>query len=168
MKRFFLLFCALLLILFSLELWRPVQHFAVVPWTHALARLSGAVASFFDADVVAQGSLLLDRRNGSGVSIEAGCNGVEACLMLIAAMLAFPTGWRQKLKGVAIGVVAVQAVNVLRVISLFYLLRWDAEVFNFAHLYLWQALIMLDVLVVWLLWIRRLPRVAVNESTTHG
>jgi hypothetical protein len=27
-------------------------------------------------------------------------------------------------------------------------------VFEFAHLYMWQALIMLDVLVVWLLWMR--------------
>ena len=26
--------------------------------------------------------------------------------------------------------------------------------FNFAHEYLWQALIMLDVLIVWLLWVR--------------
>jgi hypothetical protein len=30
------------------------------------------------------------------------------------------------------------------------------KVFEFAHLYLWQALIMLDVLVVWLLWVRYL------------
>lgn len=167
MKRFVLLFCVLLLVLFSLELWRPVQHLAVVPWTHALARLSGAIASCFDPEVIAQGKLLLDRRSGSGVSIEAGCNGVEACLMLVAAMLAFPTGWRHKFKGVVIGIIAVQAVNLLRVISLFYLRRWDAEVFNFAHLYLWQALIMLDVLVVWLLWIRCLPRYAADEST-HG
>ncbi|WP_367113325.1 hypothetical protein [Zoogloea sp.] len=45
-------------------------------------------------------------------------------------------------------------MNVLRVISLFYLARWDKDFFEFAHLYLWQALIMLDVLIVWLVWIR--------------
>jgi hypothetical protein len=31
-------------------------------------------------------------------------------------------------------------------------------VFEWAHLYVWQALIMLDVLIVWLVWIRTLPR----------
>jgi hypothetical protein len=31
-------------------------------------------------------------------------------------------------------------------------------VFEWAHLYVWQALIMLDVLVVWLIWVRTLPR----------
>lgn len=44
--------------------------------------------------------------------------------------------------------------TMLRVISLFYLGQWNTQVFNFAHEYLWQALIMLDVLIVWLLWIR--------------
>ena len=54
--------------------------------------------------------------------------------------------------------VAVQAANLLRVISLYYLGQWNMEAFEFAHLYLWQALIMLDVLVVWLLWIRAVAR----------
>jgi exosortase/archaeosortase family protein len=57
----------------------------------------------------------------------------------------------------------VQAANILRVISLYYLGKWDKEVFDFAHLYLWQALIMLDVLVVWLLWIRAVAR---NQGAT--
>jgi len=52
----------------------------------------------------------------------------------------------------------VQAVNVLRIVSLFYLGQWNMQWFEFAHLYLWQALIMLDVLVVWLLWVRYLAR----------
>ena len=52
------------------------------------------------------------------------------------------------------GFLAVQGLNVVRVISLFYLGQWNTQVFNFAHEYLWQALIMLDVLVVWLLWVR--------------
>ena len=44
------------------------------------------------------------------------------------------------------------------IITLFYLAGWNAQVFEFAHLYLWQALIMLDVLVVWLLWMRWVAR----------
>jgi hypothetical protein len=46
------------------------------------------------------------------------------------------------------------------VASLFYLGQWNANAFQWAHLYLWQALIMLDVLIVWLVWIRTLPRPA--------
>ena len=96
--------------------------------------------------------------NGFAVSIEAGCNGVEATIVLLAAILAFPAPWKHKLAGLAAGIVAVQGLNILRVISLFYLGQWDYQVFEWAHLYVWQALIMLDVLVVWLVWVRTLPR----------
>jgi hypothetical protein len=43
-------------------------------------------------------------------------------------------------------------------VSLFYIGQWSLKVFEWAHLYLWQALIMLDALIVWLLWLRLLPR----------
>jgi len=55
-------------------------------------------------------------------------------------------------------VVAVQLLNVVRVISLFYIGQWNREAFEWAHQYVWQALIMLDVLIVWLIWVRRVPR----------
>jgi len=63
-----------------------------------------------------------------------------------------------RMTGVGLGFVAVQAVNVLRIIVLFYLAGQSEAVFRFAHMYLWQALIMLDVLVVWLLWVRQVAR----------
>jgi exosortase/archaeosortase family protein len=61
------------------------------------------------------------------------------------------------LRGIVVGIVAVQALNVLRVISLCYLGRWNRDVFEWAHLYVWQALIMLDVLIVWAIWVRLVP-----------
>jgi len=71
-------------------------------------------------------------------------------------MLAFPAPWRHKLAGLGIGIAAVQGLNIVRVISLFYLGQWNRDVFEWAHLYVWQALIMLDVLIVWLIWVRTL------------
>lgn len=63
-----------------------------------------------------------------------------------------------KLWGLGLGFMAVQGVNLLRVVSLFFLGQWNLQVFEFAHLYMWQALIMLDVLIVWLLWMRYVAR----------
>jgi exosortase H (IPTLxxWG-CTERM-specific) len=83
---------------------------------------------------------------------------VEAAIVLIAGMLAFPAPWRMKIVGILIGIAAVQVANLLRVISLYYLGKWNTQIFEFAHLYLWQALIMLDVLIVWLLWMRSVAR----------
>ncbi len=159
MLRFFLLFVVLLAVLFGLELTPWVQDWFVIPWTNALAAISTWIVTLFDGNVVATGKVMRSSTNGFAVSIEAGCNGVEATLVLLAAMLAFPAPWKHKVVGLVIGVVAVQLLNILRVISLFYLGQWNYDVFEWAHLYVWQALIMLDVLVVWLIWVRRVPRI---------
>ena len=159
MLRFFLLFVVLLAALFGLELTPWVQDWFVVPWTNALARISTWIVTLFDGNVVATGKVMRSNTNGFAVSIEAGCNGVEATLVLLAAILAFPAPWTHKAVGLVIGILAVQLLNILRVISLFYLGQWNYEVFEWAHLYVWQALIMLDVLVVWLIWVRRVPRI---------
>jgi exosortase H (IPTLxxWG-CTERM-specific) len=156
--RFFVLFLAIQATLFGLELTPPAQRYFVEPWTYALAKISTAIVTFFDPNVVAVGKVMRSTANGFAVSIEAGCNGVEATIVLVAAILAFPAPWRHKLMGLCAGIVAVQGLNILRVISLFYLGQWDFKVFEWAHLYVWQALIMLDVLVVWLIWVRTLPR----------
>lgn len=157
MTRFLVIFVVLLVVLFGIELTPWAQRWLVVPWTGALAAISTAIVTFFDADVVAVGKVIRSTANGFAVSIEAGCNGIEATLVLAAAILAFPAPWRHKLAGLVIGAAAVQVLNVARVISLFYLGQWDHAVFEWAHQYAWQALIMLDVLVVWLIWVRRVP-----------
>jgi exosortase H (IPTLxxWG-CTERM-specific) len=158
MVRFFLGFLILQAALFGAELTPWGQAWFVTPWTNTLAAISADVVKLFDAQVIAEGKLLQSERNGFAVSIEAGCNGVEATIVLVAAMLAFPASWQRKLAGLAIGIVAVQGLNVIRVISLFYLGQWSQDAFEFAHRYVWQALIMLDVLVIWLLWVRTVPR----------
>ena len=158
MIRFFVVFLLWLAALFGLELTPWGQAWFVEPWTSALARLSATLVTLFDPGVAAIGKVLRSTANGFAVSIEAGCNGVEATIVLVAAMFAFPAPWRHKLIGLGAGIVAVQGLNVIRVISLFYLGQWNRDVFEWAHLYVWQALIMLDVLIVWLVWVRTLPR----------
>ena len=168
MLRFFVTFVAMLAVLFGLELTPVAQKYFVVPWTDALAAMSAWLVTVFDPGVTATGNVLRSGVNGFAVAIEAGCNGVEATIVLVAAMLAFPAPWQKKLTGLAIGIVAVQGLNIVRVISLFYLGQWSYRVFEWAHLYVWQALIMLDVLIVWLVWVRLLPRTDGSSGPPGG
>jgi exosortase H (IPTLxxWG-CTERM-specific) len=155
MTRFFVIFLSVLAGLFLVELLNPVQAAVVVPWTSLLARASAFIVHMIDPTVISRGVVLQQSEPPYfGVSIEAGCNGVEATIVLIAAMLAFPSSWKMKLWGLGLGFIAVQGVNLIRIVSLFFIGQWSLKVFEFAHLYMWQALIMLDVLVVWLLWMR--------------
>jgi len=160
MTRFLLVFAVLLVGLLAAELTPPLQRAVVEPWTALLARASVALVTLFDAHAAASGKVILSTANGFAISIEAGCNGVEAAIVLISAMLAFPAPWKHRAIGILAGLLAVQLLNVVRVISLFYLGQWSTRAFEWAHLYVWQGLIMLDVLIVWLVWIRTLPTAA--------
>jgi len=156
MRRFAITFLVLLVLLFAFELTPPGQAL-VVPWTELVAKASAGVVTAFDGNALSQGKILYNPVTGFAVAIEAGCNGVEAMLVLLAGILAYPSPWRSKAIGVAIGIVAIQALNLVRIVSLFYLGQWNAQWFEWAHLYVWQALIMLDALIVWLLWMRSVP-----------
>ena len=164
MLRFFILFLVLQATLFGLELTPWAQEWFVAPWTITLAHISTWLVTLFDHDVVATGRIIRSTSNGFAVSIEAGCNGVEATIVLLAAMLAYPAPWKNKLLGLLAGTLAVQGLNIVRVVSLFYLGQWNRSWFEWAHLYVWQALIMLDVLIVWLVWVRTLPRDGVDRG----
>ena len=51
----------------------------------------------------------------------------------------------------------IQTLNVVRIISLFYLGQWSYIVFEWFHLYLWPVFIMMDVLLafaIYLHWLR--------------
>lgn len=158
MLRFFVLFMTLLVGLFSLRITRFGTEYVTVPFTGVLADISAFLIKAFDSDVVSHGIIIQSQSTGFAVQIAPGCDGIEAVIILVSAILAFPSPWKHKLVGIAIGFVAIQALNLVRIISLFYLGQWSQTWFDWFHLYLWQALIVLDALAVWLIWLRYLPR----------
>ena len=55
-------------------------------------------------------------------------------------------------EGLLLGLAAIQGLNFIRFISLFYLGQYSISWFEFAHAYLWESLIMLDALAVFCFW----------------
>jgi exosortase H (IPTLxxWG-CTERM-specific) len=167
MLRFSLLFASIVTVLLIAELTPPVQAVLVIPFTSLIADVSAWIMQTFDDQVRAQGKVIWDQGSGFAVSIEAGCNGVEAGIVLVAAVLAFPAAWRERAIGIGLGVLTVQMLNLVRIISLFYLGQWNKTFFEWAHLYVWQALIMLDVLLVFLIWLRWISKQA-HRADAHA
>lgn len=156
-------FFFILVVLFGIEMLNPVQQHVILPFTSFIAEVCASILIPFDSNVIAYGKILQSSVTGFAVSIEPGCNGIEAAIMLIAAVVAFPATIRQKISAITIGFFAIQVANILRIISLFYLGQWNMDVFQWAHLYLWPVLIMVDVLAVFLIWLR-----VINKSNDDG
>lgn len=148
----------LLTSLFSLRITKFGTEWVTEPFTGLLADVSAFLIKLFDSDVVSHGVIIASQSTGFAVQIAPGCDGIEAVIILISAILAFPAPWKHRLIGIGIGFVAIQSLNLVRIISLFYLGQWNQTWFEWFHLYLWQALIVLDALAVWLVWLRYLPR----------
>lgn len=158
MKKYALIYFLILGFLFWIETTHWVQSFTVGTWTHFLADFSGGLMQVFDDKVMVQGSDIRNSQTGYAVSIKSGCNGVEAAMILAAAILAYPAAWLKKSVGMMVGVLAIQILNVVRIISLYYLGAWSQKALDIAHLYVWPGLIILDALVIFLLWIHWLGR----------
>jgi exosortase H (IPTLxxWG-CTERM-specific) len=167
-KRFVTIFLLILVSLFTLEMLEPVQKHVIIPFTSMLAYLSAALILPFDDTAIAYGKILQFKDTGFAVSIEAGCNGVEATIVLIAAIVAFPASWRNRALAIFLGFLAIQVMNLARIISLFYLGNWNMNYFEWIHLYLWPALIMLDVLIVFVVYLRYLSRKEGQRELSHG
>ena len=96
--------------------------------------------------------------SGFGVEMKDGCNAVNVTILLWAAVIAFPATWRMRAWGTVAGSLVIQAVNVIRFITLFYIGQYSATWFDFAHGYLWESLIVLDTVVIFWLWVSRVSR----------
>ena len=75
-------------------------------------------------------------------------------LILVAAMLAFPSGLARKATGILSGVVLIQVVNVIRILALFQVGQWSDTLFDLTHKYLWPALIIVIALGFFLVWVK--------------
>jgi exosortase H (IPTLxxWG-CTERM-specific) len=164
MIRFFVLFTVLLVGLFTLEILQPAEEYVILPFTSFIADVSVWILQVFDDSVESYKNIIRNSVTGFGVRIERGCNGVEAVIILFAAIFSFPAPFKNKIIGFVIGFFAIQVLNLVRIISLFYLGQWNQVAFEWFHLYLWQALIILDALVVWLIWLRTLPQAKLKRQ----
>jgi exosortase H (IPTLxxWG-CTERM-specific) len=149
--RFLLVFGISLAVLFGLLL-APASAPAVNRFTNGLVTVSAALIRFFGGHAVAIGDLLQDPFNRFAIQMAYGCNGAHVTILLWAAVLAFPATWKQKAKGLLAGTAAIHVVNLIRFISLFYVGEYNRAWFDFAHLYLWESLMMIDTLVIFWTW----------------
>ena len=157
--RFIILFLAILGTTFTIIALRPVNDAVVVPYTAFIARVSGVVLRLFGESATVSGCLVSSPR--FAVTIYNGCNGLITSLIFIAGLLAFPARPAAKLIGVGGGLLAIQIINMVRIVSLFYIGIFLPDLFNDAHIFIWQSLVILTGVALWVVWANR---VALREK----
>jgi exosortase/archaeosortase family protein len=99
---------------------------------------------------------------GVAQEVTPNCFGFAAVTFLLAAVLATPAGWRDRLKGVRLGLVGIVLANVLRLIMVSWFFAYAFFAFSFVHIPVWGTIVPLFLVGVWGLWVVRdlhyLPR----------
>src|SRR5436305_1539405 len=138
---------------FSLISLNWVNDHAIEPLTGGIARVSGAVLNVLGQKVTMTGTVIRSPR--FAVNIRNGCNGVEAMLIFLAAVLAFPASWKSRLAGLGLGIAAIQVVNLIRVVVLFLTGVYFPKIFDTSHTVIWQTIVILFGVMLWIFWANR-------------
>ena len=146
-------FAGLLLLFSGVLTLKPVDAAVVEPFTAGIARVCGAILKAAGEPVAVQGTEI--RSEAFAVQIENGCNGLETILLYTSAVLAFPAPWRKRLSGLLLGVAAIQAFNLVRVVTLFWIGAHRPALFQTSHTVVWQSLVVLVGVLLFLVWAAR-------------
>jgi exosortase H (IPTLxxWG-CTERM-specific) len=155
-------FGAALIVFYAVVALNPVNDYVIVPFTEIVASCSAAFLGIVLSGVEAAGTVIRSPR--FAIDVKNGCNGVEAMILLAAAIVAFPATLRSRLIGLAAASVAIQLLNLVRLSSLFWLGAYHRRIFDFFHVAVWQALVILAAISLFILWSLKFAEKRLAES----
>lgn len=70
---------------------------------------------------------------GSNLNVMRGCEGIEMFLLLAAGIVAFPAGWKQRMRGLLFGSILAYLLSVSRLMALHYILHYSPGAWEALH-----------------------------------
>jgi exosortase H (IPTLxxWG-CTERM-specific) len=128
-----------------------VDEHLVLPMTEATAQVSNVLLHLFGFATQVTGTVIAGT-DGIAVNILGGCNGAYVIAIFLAAVFSFPSSMREKLIGAGLGVPIVLAINLGRIVSLYYVGVRYPDLFESFHVHVWQTIVIVLAMAVWIAW----------------
>ena len=148
--RAYVIFFVSVLSFYTLLRTSLLREYLAEPLAVAFASVSGFILNLLALKATVSGTSL--QVQGFAAQIDDVCTGIFVVAIYLSAVLAYPSGPVEKLKGFMLGASAILILNLIRVLSLMYIGRYFPEFFETAHLLVWQSLIIFSALLVWIYW----------------
>lgn len=87
------------------------------------------------------------------------CTAIVLMVILLCAVIAYPSRIRQKLLCMAIGLPVLFVLNLVRTVTLYYIGAHIPNFFEIAHFVVWQSAMILAVVALWLFWVGKVVNV---------
>jgi len=139
--------------------WYPhiVDSHALDGLLEFTAQLTGSVLRILGTHVEVSGTAVSSADFSMMIVHE--CTAIVPMVILLCAVLAYPSRIRQKLVCLAIGLPILFLLNLLRTVTLYYVGVQIPDFFETAHYVVWQSAMILAVVTLWLLWVMRVVNV---------
>ena len=152
--RFFGLFALSFAVLYLIFGLMPGIRLGLIqPYTELLARAVKSIVNTFGAGATVDGITVQSPR--FSLKIVMGCDGVEASCLFAAGVLAFPTSWRAKVVGLALGLPLIHLINLGRLVGLYYAGVYVPSSFEELHVYVAQTIVILLSAAILIFWLDR-------------
>jgi exosortase H (IPTLxxWG-CTERM-specific) len=119
---------------------------------------SAFTLNLFGAGVTTNGTIVASDR--FAYNIVAECTAIGPLILYVGAVLAYPAAARSKAIGAGLGLLIIGGLNVVRLVSLFYIGTYAPRQLDVWHLLIWQGVMILSVVMLWLFWVRRFGNAA--------
>jgi len=149
--RFGLTFAALMTVFYGLSLL-PLFDRALLEYLRVNAWLSNVILNTLGQNTEVVG--LTIRAEHFSIAIRRGCDAIEPAWLFASAVLAFPMPWRQRLFGILAGVPLLCLLNLVRIVSLYFIGAYAPSLFYTMHLEVWPAIFILAAGTLWFFWMR--------------
>lgn len=148
--RFVGLFVVLLGVFYAITFIPVVSEDLIPAYLRWNARASTFILNVFGENATTRDTSVSSARYS--VNIRHGCDAIEPSALFLAAVLAFPAAFKSKLPGLVTGTLILAIINLVRIVSLFYVGIFKKEWFDFMHEDFWQPLFILLALTLWIAW----------------
>jgi exosortase H (IPTLxxWG-CTERM-specific) len=155
-KRFAFTYVILMGAFFALISFTPLQKIIDLNgiYSRLIAAITAKVINITGLTCTANGTNI----NLPTVTLDVvfGCNGLDAAMIFAIAVIAFPASWKKKLIGIVCGSVALQIINIIRIVFLAYLANAGIHAknyFEYIHLYVAQGLMIAISLGIFFLYL---------------
>ncbi len=155
--RFGLKFGALM-VLFYVLILAPVFDRLLYSYLEANAWLANVLLNWFGQ--ASHVSEITIRSARFAITVRRGCDAVEPSWFFCAALLAFPAPWSRKVAGMLAGALLLQALNLLRIVSLYFIGLYYPRFFNTAHVEIWPVVFIMVAIALWVGWMSWSRRIA--------
>ena len=100
-------------------------------------------------------------------TIVSACTALDVIILFGAAVLAYPASIGARLRGLLLGVAALFALNIARIVSLILIGIHYFDLLEGAHLLVWQTAMALSAIGFWMLWHRGVSSASMGDADSE-